>query len=34
MFLRNRLFSLFSIPWVANLIADREFSDRLVLPDY
>jgi 2-polyprenyl-6-methoxyphenol hydroxylase-like FAD-dependent oxidoreductase len=34
LYLRNRLFSLFSIPWVAKLIAGREFSDRIALPDY
>jgi 2-polyprenyl-6-methoxyphenol hydroxylase-like FAD-dependent oxidoreductase len=34
LFLRNRLFSLLSIPWIANLIAGREFSDRIALPDY
>jgi len=34
LFLRNRLFSLFSIGWIAHLIAGREFSDRIALPDY
>ena len=34
LFFRNRVFSLLSIPWVANLIAGREFSDRIALPDY
>lgn len=34
LFLRNKLFSLFSISWIANLVAGREFSDRIVLPDY
>jgi len=28
------VFSLLSIPWIANLIAGREFSDRIALPDY
>jgi 2-polyprenyl-6-methoxyphenol hydroxylase-like FAD-dependent oxidoreductase len=34
LFLRNRLFSLFSVPWIANLVASREFSDRIALADY
>jgi 2-polyprenyl-6-methoxyphenol hydroxylase-like FAD-dependent oxidoreductase len=32
--LRNRLFGLLSIGWIAKLIAGREFSDRITLPDY
>ena len=34
LFFRNSLFRLFSIGWIANLIAGREFSDRIALPDY
>lgn len=34
LFLRNRLFGLFAIGWIARLVAGREFSDRLALPDY
>jgi hypothetical protein len=34
LFFRNRLFSLLSIPWVAGLVAGREFSDRIALPAY
>ena len=34
LFLRNRLFGLLSIGWIASLVAGREFSDRLALPDY
>jgi 2-polyprenyl-6-methoxyphenol hydroxylase-like FAD-dependent oxidoreductase len=34
LFLRNRLFGLLSIGWLAKLIAGREFSDRIALPDY
>jgi 2-polyprenyl-6-methoxyphenol hydroxylase-like FAD-dependent oxidoreductase len=34
LFIRNRLFSLLSIGWIADLVAGREFSDRLALPDY
>lgn len=34
LFLVNKLFSLFSIGWIARLIAGREFSDRIALPDY
>jgi 2-polyprenyl-6-methoxyphenol hydroxylase-like FAD-dependent oxidoreductase len=34
LFLRNRLFAALSIPWIADLVAGREFSDRIALPDY
>ena len=34
LFLRNQLFKLFSIDWIADLTAGREFSDRIELPDY
>ncbi len=34
LFLRNRLFALFSIGWIARLIAGREFRDRIALPEY
>jgi 2-polyprenyl-6-methoxyphenol hydroxylase-like FAD-dependent oxidoreductase len=34
LFFRNKLFSLLSIGWIANLIAGHEFSDRIELPDY
>jgi hypothetical protein len=34
LFLRNKLFSLLSVGWIANLIAGREFSDRIALPNY
>jgi len=34
LFVRNRLFRLFSIEWIANLIAGREFTDRIALPNY
>lgn len=34
LFFRNKLFSLFSIEWIAKLIAGREFRDRITLPDY
>jgi 2-polyprenyl-6-methoxyphenol hydroxylase-like FAD-dependent oxidoreductase len=34
LFFRNKLFSLFSIGWIASLIAGREFRDRIALPDY
>jgi 2-polyprenyl-6-methoxyphenol hydroxylase-like FAD-dependent oxidoreductase len=34
LFLRNRVFGLLSIPLIAHLVAGREFSDRIVLPDY
>ena len=34
LFLRNQIFRLLSIGWVADLAAGRGFSDRLTLPDY
>ena len=34
LFMRNALFRLFSIRWIANLVAGREFVDRIALPDY
>ncbi len=34
MFLRNRIFNLMAIPWVADLAVGRDLSDRIVLPDY
>jgi 2-polyprenyl-6-methoxyphenol hydroxylase-like FAD-dependent oxidoreductase len=34
LFLRNQLFGLLSIEWIADLMVDREFSDRIALPDY
>ena len=34
LFLRNRIFALLSIPWIADLVAGRGFSDRIALPDY
>jgi 2-polyprenyl-6-methoxyphenol hydroxylase-like FAD-dependent oxidoreductase len=34
LWVRNKLFALFSIGWIAKLIAGREFTDRIALPDY
>jgi 2-polyprenyl-6-methoxyphenol hydroxylase-like FAD-dependent oxidoreductase len=34
LFLRNQLFRLLSIGWIADLTAGREFSDAIALPDY
>jgi 2-polyprenyl-6-methoxyphenol hydroxylase-like FAD-dependent oxidoreductase len=34
LFLRNRVFGLLAIPWVGRLVAGREFSDRIALPNY
>jgi 2-polyprenyl-6-methoxyphenol hydroxylase-like FAD-dependent oxidoreductase len=34
LFLRNQIFNLMAIPWVADLAMGRDFSDRIVLPDY
>jgi hypothetical protein len=34
LFLRNQIFRLLSIGWIADLVVGREFRDRLTLPDY
>lgn len=34
LFLRNQLFHLLSIPWVAGVTAGRGFKDNLALPEY
>jgi 2-polyprenyl-6-methoxyphenol hydroxylase-like FAD-dependent oxidoreductase len=34
LFLRNQLFQVLSIPWVANLTAGRGFRDNIALPEY
>ena len=34
LFLRNRIFNLMAIPWVADLVAGRDLSDNIALPDY
>ena len=34
LFLRNRLFDLFSLPGIARLSTGRGFTDRIALPDY
>ena len=34
LYLRNQLFRLLSISWIADLTAGREFSDRIALPEY
>jgi 2-polyprenyl-6-methoxyphenol hydroxylase-like FAD-dependent oxidoreductase len=34
LFVRNTLFRLFSVRWIAKRIVGREFSDRISLPDY
>jgi 2-polyprenyl-6-methoxyphenol hydroxylase-like FAD-dependent oxidoreductase len=34
LFLRNRLFQLLSLPWVASLTAGRGFKDNIALPEY
>lgn len=34
LFLRNQLFSLMAIGWIANLAAGRDFSDKIELPAY
>lgn len=34
LFLRNQIFNLMAIPWVADLAAGRDLTDSIVLPDY
>lgn len=34
LFLRNQLFQVLSMPWVANLTAGRGFRDKIALPEY
>ena len=34
LFLRNRLFNLMAIPWIADLAAGRDLADSIALPDY
>lgn len=34
LFLRNQVFRLLSIGWLAKILASREFSDQIVVPDY
>ena len=34
LFLRNQIFNLMSIPWIANLAVGRDLADTIALPDY
>ena len=34
LFLRNQIFNLMAVPWVANLAVGRDLADRIELPDY
>jgi 2-polyprenyl-6-methoxyphenol hydroxylase-like FAD-dependent oxidoreductase len=34
LFVRNRIFNLMAIPWIADLAAGRDFIDKIALPDY
>lgn len=34
MFLRNQIFRLMAIPWIADLAVGRDLADRITLPDY
>lgn len=34
MFLRNQIFNLLAVPWIADLAVSRDFTDRIALPDY
>ena len=33
-FLRNQIFKLMAIPWIADLAVGRDLADRIALPDY
>jgi 2-polyprenyl-6-methoxyphenol hydroxylase-like FAD-dependent oxidoreductase len=34
LFLRNQIFKLMAIPWIANLAVGRDLADSIALPDY
>jgi 2-polyprenyl-6-methoxyphenol hydroxylase-like FAD-dependent oxidoreductase len=34
LFLRNQIFNMLSVRWIANLAMGRDFADRITLPDY
>ena len=34
LFLRNQIFNLLTIPWIADLAVGRDFADNIALPDY
>jgi 2-polyprenyl-6-methoxyphenol hydroxylase-like FAD-dependent oxidoreductase len=34
LFLRNRIFNLLSIPWIADFAVGRDLADKIALPDY
>ena len=34
LFLRNQLFKLMAIPWIADIAVGRDFADRIALPKY
>ncbi|MFZ0760289.1 MAG: FAD-binding domain [Candidatus Sulfotelmatobacter sp.] len=34
LFLRNQIFNLMAIPWVADLAVGRDLADRIAIPDY
>ncbi len=34
LFLRNQIFKLMAIPWIADRAVGRDIADNLVLPDY
>jgi 2-polyprenyl-6-methoxyphenol hydroxylase-like FAD-dependent oxidoreductase len=34
LFLRNRIFNLMAIPWIADIAVGRDLADNLALPDY
>lgn len=34
LFLRNRIFNLMAIPWIADLVVGRDLADNIALPEY
>lgn len=34
LFLRNQVFKLMAVPWIADLAMGRDFTDKIALPDY
>jgi 2-polyprenyl-6-methoxyphenol hydroxylase-like FAD-dependent oxidoreductase len=34
LFLRNQIFNLLAVPWIADFVVGRDFADKISLPDY
>jgi 2-polyprenyl-6-methoxyphenol hydroxylase-like FAD-dependent oxidoreductase len=34
LFVRNKIFQLMAIPWIADMVAGRDLADRITLPEY